>query len=82
MYFRDDGGGMIVIKITRLKGKEYYVNADLIQFIEETPDTVLTLTSGQKVVVAESAEEVVAELIRYKKEVFLGLPKVLQEKYT
>jgi flagellar protein FlbD len=71
-----------MIQITRLKGKEYYVNADLIQFIEETPDTVLTLTNGQKLVVAESAVDVVEKLIKHKQDIYLGLPKVLQEKYT
>ena len=71
-----------MIKVTRIKGKEYFVNADLIQFIEETPDTVLTLTTGQKVVVTETAEQVVDKLIKHKQEIYLGLPKVLQEQYS
>jgi flagellar protein FlbD len=48
-----------MIKLTRLSHIPLIVNSDLIEHIEETPDTVITLTSGQKFMVRESAEEVV-----------------------
>lgn len=55
---------MIVVK--RLNGKEFVVNAELILYIEETPDTIITLTSGQKVVVENSLDEVIEKVIEYK----------------
>lgn len=55
-----------MIKVKRLNGKEFVINSDLIEFIEETPDTVITLTTGKKVVVQESVEEVIEKVITFK----------------
>lgn len=54
-----------MIKVTRLNGKEFVLNAELIQFLEETPDTVVTLLNHEKVVVKESVDEVVRRVIEY-----------------
>lgn len=48
-----------MIKVTRLNGTEYILNADLIETMEETPDTIVTLTNGNKYVVSESIEKIV-----------------------
>ena len=48
-----------MIKVKRLNGKEFVINSDLIEFIEKTPDTVISLTTGKKVVVQESVDEVI-----------------------
>lgn len=55
-----------MIKVKRLNEKEFVVNSELILYIEETPDTVITLTTGQKVVVTESADEIIDMIIGYK----------------
>ncbi|GFN36414.1 flagellar FlbD family protein [Tepidimicrobium xylanilyticum] len=55
-----------MIRVKRLNGKEFVVNSDLIQFVEETPDTVITLTTGQKIVVSESIDEIIDNVIKYK----------------
>jgi len=60
-----------MILVTRInKVSKFYVNEDMIEFIEETPDTILTLEAGKKIAVMESAIEVVekirAEKIRIK----------------
>jgi len=55
-----------MIKVQRLNGKEFVVNSDLILFVEETPDTVITLTTGQKVVVRETVDEVIDKVIDFK----------------
>ena len=56
-----------MILVTRLnKTSQFYVNEDLVEFIEETPDTIVTLQTGKKVTVSESALEVV-EKIREEK---------------
>jgi flagellar protein FlbD len=54
-----------MIKVTRLGGKELVVNADLIRFVEATPDTLLSLTTGEKVMVQESVDEVIRRVIEY-----------------
>ncbi|NLW24767.1 MAG: flagellar FlbD family protein, partial [Clostridia bacterium] len=48
-----------MIKVTRFKGKEFYVNSDLIETIEKTPDTIITLTTGKKIMVEEDPEVIV-----------------------
>ena len=55
-----------MIKVKRLNDKEFVVNSELILYIEETPDTVITLTNGQKIVVTDSVDEVIDKVINYK----------------
>lgn len=64
-----------MIKVTRLNNKVFYVNSDLIEFIEETPDTVITLTTGIKIVVEESVNTVIDEIIEYRRKLCVDLPK-------
>lgn len=70
-------GGFVMIVVSRLNGKEFYLNPDLIEFIEETPDTVVTLTTGKKVVVEETAQTMIERIVEYKMKVFSALPKVV-----
>lgn len=58
-----------MIKVTRLNGKEFVVNAELIQFLEETPDTVITLLNHEKIVVKESADEIIKRVIEYSRSI-------------
>lgn len=58
---------MDVVKVTRLNGKGFVLNADLIETIEKTPDTVITLTGGNKYVVSEAVDEVIERVIEYKR---------------
>ncbi len=55
-----------MIKVRRLNSKEFVVNSDLILFIEETPDTVITLTTGQKIIVKETVDEIIDKVIDFK----------------
>lgn len=59
-----------MIEVTRMNETKYMVNAELIETLEETPDTVLTLTTGKKLVVKESSEEIRNRIIAYKRELF------------
>jgi flagellar protein FlbD len=61
-----------MIKLTRLNHVPLIVNADLIEHVEVTPDTVVALTTGQKFMVLESAEEVVDKVIQYRKALLSG----------
>lgn len=58
-----------MIQVTRLNGKPIIVNAELIRFIEQTPDTLITLTSGDKLLVRETMEEVVRRAIEYARSI-------------
>ena len=54
-----------MITVTRLNGKQFVVNADLIKVVEENPDTTLRLTTGDTMIVKESMQEVVALAVDY-----------------
>lgn len=61
-----------MIELTRFNDTQLTLNADIIETVEETPDTVITLTTGRKVIVKESRQEV-AHLVKiYKNEIFTG----------
>jgi len=62
-----------MIRLTRLNSHALTINSDLIKFIENAPDTVLTLTSGEKIVVRESTEEVLSRIIAFRRTVLTGL---------
>jgi len=61
-----------MIQLTRLNHVPLVLNSDLIEHVEVTPDTVVTLTTGQKMVVLETAEEVVERIIRFRRAVLAG----------
>lgn len=64
-----------MIEVTRLNNKKLTINADQIETIEDTPDTVIGFASGRKIIVKESRQEVQNLVISYKKEVFVELCK-------
>ena len=57
-----------VIDVTRINNTRFVLNCDLIQTVEETPDTVITLTTGTKYVVKESCEEI-KKVLEYKRSI-------------
>jgi flagellar protein FlbD len=56
-----------VIELTKLQNLKIVVNAELIEFVESTPDTLITTTTGKKLMVKETVEEVVEAVISYKR---------------
>lgn len=58
-----------MIKLNRLNGREIVVNIDMIKYIEATPDTLLTLSTGEKMMVQESVDEVVERVIQFRRQV-------------
>ena len=58
-----------MIQLTRLNNHLLIVNPDLIKFVEKSPDTVLTLVSGEKVVVSESVEVVLEKILAFRRSV-------------
>ncbi|NLJ96925.1 MAG: flagellar FlbD family protein [Clostridiales bacterium] len=59
-----------MIEVTRLNDSKLTINAELIERIEETPDTMIKLSTGNKVIVKESRQEIRDKVIEYKKEIF------------
>ena len=62
-----------MIQLTRLNNQPLIVNCDLIKFIEKSPDTVLSLVTGEKIVVRETSEEVLQKIVTFRQAVLLGL---------
>jgi flagellar protein FlbD len=58
-----------MIRLTRLNGGPLVLNSDLIEHIEVTPDTVITLTTGQIIRVRETAEEVIERIVEFRREI-------------
>ena len=59
-----------MILLIALSSKKFYLNPDLIYRMEETPDTTITLTDGKTLVVQDSAEEVVAAVLEYRRAIY------------
>lgn len=59
-----------MIDVTKMNGGSVTVNADLIETVEETPDTIITLTTGKKIIVKESRQKVKNLVKLYRKEIF------------
>jgi flagellar protein FlbD len=70
---RDAKEAESMIQLTRLNNKPLLVNSDLIKFVEQSPDTLVTLITGEKIVVLERCEEVVARVIEFRRAVLQGL---------
>ncbi|MBI4506766.1 MAG: flagellar FlbD family protein [Chloroflexi bacterium] len=65
-----------MIPLTRLDGSVFYLNPDLIEVIEVTPDSVLKLTTQHRYVVRESADEIIERTIEFRRRVFQVRPEV------
>lgn len=61
-----------MIHLTRLDRSTLYLNPDLIEHMESTPDTVVAMTNGQRFMVREGAEEVVQKVVEFRRRVLLG----------
>ncbi len=65
-----------MIELTRINGVAFSLNPELIEIIETTPDTVITLTTGRKFIVKESRQEVKNLVLSYKKDIYANLLKI------
>jgi flagellar protein FlbD len=62
-----------MIQLTRLNNHPLMVNSDLIKFVEQAPDTVLTLVNGEKIVVLESSEQVLQRIVEFRRTILTVL---------
>lgn len=65
-----------MIEVTRLNGSIYFINPDLILTLEATPDTVITLTNGEKLMVRESPQLLIDRFVTLKRRIACELPEV------
>jgi len=56
-----------MIRVTRINDAELVINADLIEFVEAIPETMITLTTGKKIMVREAVEEIVRRVADFKR---------------
>ena len=56
-----------MIRVTRINDAELVVNSDLIEFVEAIPETMITLTTGKKIMVRESVDEIVQRVAAFKR---------------
>jgi len=68
-----------MIRLTRINRVPLVLNADLIEHIEVTPDTVIAMTTGQKFMVMESADEVIQKIIEFRRSISAAPEVVLSE---
>ena len=61
-----------MIYVTRLNHVQVVLNSQLIEYVEATPDTVITLTNGEKLMVLEPAEEIIARVVDYQRRIHEG----------
>ncbi|WP_089716296.1 MULTISPECIES: flagellar FlbD family protein [Halanaerobium] len=64
-----------MIKLTRTSGEKFILNAEQILEVQETPDTVITLNNGKKLLVKDSADDIVAKVINYRQRVMAGITR-------
>lgn len=62
-----------MIELTKFNGMKFTINADKIEVVEETPDTVISLTTGKKMIVKETRQEVTDLVIAYKRKIYANL---------
>ena len=56
-----------MIKLTRLNDSKLVINAEMIEFVEAIPDTIVSLVSGKKIMVTESVDQVIQQVVEFKK---------------
>ena len=62
-----------MIHLTRLNNAPITINSDLIKFMEQSPDTVITLLNGEKILVREPLNEVVGQIVEFRRRVLSGI---------
>ncbi|HHW30454.1 MAG TPA: flagellar FlbD family protein [Clostridiaceae bacterium] len=62
-----------MIMLTNIRGNSFVLNCDLIETIESTPDTVISLINGKKYIVSESIEEIIEKVLEYKRKLCIDV---------
>jgi len=70
-----------MIRVTKINGESVFVNALLVELVEATPDTIVTLTTGHKIMVRDSVADIVARTKEYTQAVGLQPPRPAPERH-
>ena len=62
-----------MVRLTRINRTSLAINGDLIKFVESAPDTVITLVTGEKVVVTESVEQIITLIVEFRRNILTGI---------
>ena len=65
-----------MIQLTRLNNSPLILNSDLVKFVEQSPDTVITLVNGEKILVREKSDEVLNRIVEYRRSVLRGMATI------
>ncbi len=71
-----------MIEVTRLNDTKLLINSDQIEFVEETPDTVISFLTGKKIIVKESRQEIQNLVILYKKKILSDCLTIREQPYS
>jgi flagellar protein FlbD len=71
-----------MIYVTRLNHKPLVINSDLIEQIEMTPDTVISLTTGEKIMVLETSDELVERVVNFRRSIAAGPLRIVPAAIT
>ncbi|MEJ6950222.1 flagellar FlbD family protein [Natronospora cellulosivora (SeqCode)] len=61
-----------MIKVKKMNGEEIIINAELIETIRATPDTIINLTTGKKIIVLDDLDDLIDKVIKYKRKIFVN----------
>ncbi len=56
-----------MIKVTRINNSEIIINSDLIEFVESSPDTIISLTDGKKIIVKETPDDIIQKVAKFRR---------------
>lgn len=68
-----------MIIVHRLKGEQFFLNADLVESIESTPDTVVTLVDGRRMVVADTPQEITQRVVEFRAAILVSASQLRDE---
>lgn len=71
-----------MISLTRFDGTTFVLNCDVIQYLEATPDTIIRLVTGEKLMVRERVQDVITAVVEFKKKIFVGAFEMHRDENT
>ena len=70
-----------MIKLTKLNGKEFFLNPHQIEFIEEVPESLITMLSGKTIYVQETVDEIIKKIIEYRRKIGIFKKEIWKREY-
>ena len=71
-----------MVKVTKINGAQLVINAELVELIEFTPDTIVTLTTGKKIILKDGVDDLIRRIVEYRRRVLERVTVVDKSKLT